>query len=190
VKGGDQILKASWNEWLASSPGEPLILNGDELAVAAKIPIQTWRDGGFSLWSWLPTIATEVGVLGPDPSSVRVVQKTTAAMTIVQATDGIPLQIWLAHEGAVPDSVAPALKGSNPWNLKSEQVPWIEEVKFIEIKLRPGNAIAIPTHWWWAARAMLPAIAEKPTMADGAWYWIATPQNPVSLLVSKVLNKK
>jgi hypothetical protein len=37
---------------------------------------------------------------------------------------------------------------------------------------------------------MLPAIAEKPTMADGAWYWIATPQTPISLLVSKFLNKK
>ncbi len=127
VKGSDgQVLKATWNEWLASPPGEPLILNGDELAAASKIPMQNWKDGGFSSWSWLPTIANEVGVLGPDPSSVRAVQKTTAAATIVQATDGIPMQIWLAHEGAVPDFVAPTLKGSNPWVLKSEQVPWIE----------------------------------------------------------------
>jgi hypothetical protein len=183
------LLRTTWSEWLSSPPGQPPMHNGHELAEVAHIPLDQWRDGGFRQWSWLPLNYANVGVLGPHVDTVLPTEKTKSACTIVQATDGIPLQIWLAHEGSVPASVADHLMGRNPWSLKSEQVPWIEELKYIEIKLRPGNAIAIPTHWWWAARAALPAVSERPVMADGAWYWVAHAENPVSWTVN-VLTKK
>lgn len=185
-----QQLRTTWREWLASGPGEPMFVNGEEIAAAVKLSLREWTDGGFCRATWLSQPSrTEVGVLGPRNDSVRAAKKTTAITTLVQATDGAPLSIWLAHDGAVPAEVAKELRGKNPWQLKSEEIPWIDEVKFIEIKLRPGNALAIPAHWWWAARTQLPVVADKPRMADGAWFWIAEFQTPVSWVVSKVAKK-
>jgi hypothetical protein len=142
--------------------------------------LAAWEDGGFRRWSWIPAHLTgsRVHVLGP--GDVMPVQRATAAATLLQATDGTPLQIWLAHEGAVPANVA--LVGRDPWSLTADQVPWISEVKFIEIRLRPGNALVIPTHWHWAAQ--VPGGGE--TMGDGSWFWSAEWQTPVSWLVSRV----
>lgn len=190
VKSEDgQILRTTWNEWVSSAPGEPLFVNGDEIAEAVKIPIEEWRDGGFRKWSWLPTQDLRVGVLGPSKQSFLPVQKTKAAATVIQSTDGAPLQLWLAHDGAIPASVSEDIVGKDPWSLNSEEVPWIDEVKFIEVKLRPGNAIVIPTHWWWAARTQLPIVSNRPSMGDGAWFWISSFQTVPSLIVSKIAKK-
>lgn len=177
-------MRGQWNTWLAAPPGEPPIQNWDEITEAAGISLYPWLDGGFRRWNWLPVWChrQRVGVLGP--TDILQVRKTRAAITLLQATDGVPLQVWLAHEGAVPASVVGQFAGRDPWSLSTQEVPWIQEVKYVEVKVRPGNAIAIPTHWWWAVRPLQPIIAAEPTMADGAWYWCAEFQTPVSWIAS------
>lgn len=179
----DALLKTTWSEWIQSEPGQPALQNGEELAKVAKLPLHTWKDGGFGRWSWVFPTHTEVHMLGPTEDTVLPVYKTTAVSTLIQSTDGAPLQIWLAHDGAVPPSVASELSGHNPWTLRSDEIPWMEEVKFIELKLRPGNALSIPAHWWVAARPMF-ATGQVPTkMAEGSWFWIAEFHSPVSYCV-------
>jgi hypothetical protein len=188
VSKNGQVFKGKWNEWLASPPGQPPIVEDSmwEIAELQRPPVEVWEDGGFRRTTWIPAhlLQPTVHILGPAEDSVQPVRKTTAATTVVQAADGAPLQVWLAHEGAVPASVP--LEGSNPWTLTQENVPWIQEVKFIEVKLRPGNALAIPTHWYYALRPALPVVGDRPTMADGAWYWIAPFHTPVSWGVSQL----
>lgn len=185
VKQGKSLLQTTWREWLSSSPGQPLLENGDEMAKVVQIPLEEWRFGGFRRWAWLPFgHSIKVDVLGPSPESVRGVEKTRATTTILQSTDGAPLQVWLAHEAAMPSEVADELQGRNPWILQSEDIPWIDEMKFIEIKLRPGNALALPAHWYYAVRTQLPVVGDHITMADGAWYWKATFQTPISWIAS------
>lgn len=182
VKEEETELQTTWSEWIQSLPGQPPLLNTTELATVAKLPVQNWIDGGFCRWSWLAPWHVSAHVLGPSEDTLISAYKTTAVCTLIQATDGAPLQIWLAHDGAVPKQVGSSLRGENPWNLRSEEVPWMEEVKFVEIKLRPGNALAIPAHWWIAARPMFSNVT--PTcMADGSWFWIAEFHSPVSYVM-------
>lgn len=181
-----QPMRATWDKWIASPPGQPAITNMSEIAATQNLPVHAWLDGGFRRWSWLPagSVQSQVGVLGPTTRAALPASKTTAAATILVPTDGAPLQVWLAHEGAVPTSVT--LAGRDPWSITAEEAPWISEVKYVELRLRPGNALVIPTHWWWSARPQLPVVADKPTMGDGSWYWLAEFHTPISRLVSAV----
>ncbi len=187
VKDADgEFLKTSWSEWIQSHPGQPELQNKQELAKVVKLPIRTWTDGGFSRWTWVAPARTEAYVLGPSPETVLPARKTTATNTLLQSTDGAPLQIWLAHEGAVPAAVNSELRGKNPWDLRSDEIPWIEEVKFIEIKLRPGNALSVPAHWWIAARPMFPTNSTPSSMAEGSWFWLTEFHSPLSFMVSNM----
>lgn len=167
-------MRTTWANFVATPAPRPILVNGDEIAEAARLPhtLSNWRDDGFSRWSWLPT-----SVSRPVPdlltaTEFRGVTKTTAEFTAFVATDGAPLEIWLAHEGAIPAKVASDLVGKDPWIQTTNTIPWIDEVKYIEIKLRPGNALVIPRHWWVALRG-----AE----ATNAWYWRAEFHTPISL---------
>ncbi len=192
VKGGETLLRSQFSEWVTSDAKQPPLENAEELAEVLRLPLTQWTDGGFRRWQWLPTstVRSHVHILGPATEAhVWNCEKTTAACTLIQATDGLPLMVWLAHEGAVPASVAPELVGKNPWAIA--EIPWMEEVKFVEVKLRPGNALAIPAHWWWAARPAMPPLTNgEERMMDGAWFWVAEFQTPVSWIASRPYAKK
>lgn len=178
--------KTRWNEWIQAPPGQPQPTPESlhEITTFVTSPVAMWEDGGFRRWSWLPahTTRTTVNVL----NAAMPVRRTKAAATLLQSTDGAPLQVWLAHEGAVPPQAN--IVGRDPWSLTAESVPWISEVKFIEMRLRPGNALVIPTHWYWAARPQPQGDGEMSvgSMGEGSWYWMAEWQTPISWIVSKV----
>ncbi len=179
------LFKGRWNEWL-QNPGQPPLTpeTVKEISAFTGTPLPLWADGGFHRWSWIPAhlVNASCRILGPGVA--QPVRRTTAACTLVQATDGAPLTLWLAHEGAIPAKVVPAVVGRDPWSLTQENVPWISEMKFIEMRLRPGNALAIPTHWHWAAKAE--GEEGVGVMGDGGWFWVAEFHTPVSWLVSRV----
>jgi hypothetical protein len=168
--------RTTWAHWLQEPKGQPQ--NLPELASVAKLDttVQNWTDEGFRHWSWLPTSTPAPSILSD--TQFQGVKKTTAEYTAIVTTDGQPLELWIAHEGAIPENVADDLKGKNPWTQTTAEIPWIGEVKYIEVKLRPGNAIIIPRHWWYALR-----VAED---KGQAWYWKNEFQTPISWIVSSI----
>lgn len=177
-----KTFKTRWNEWISAPPGQPTLTPASQQEISQIVapPIALWEDGGFRRWSWIPAhlTRTTVSVL----AGTQPVRRSTAAATLLQATDGSALQVWLAHEGAVPTQAA--IVGRDPWSLTAETVPWISEVKFVEMRLRPGNALVIPTHWYWAIRTE--PVGSVGSMGEGCWFWTAEWQTPISWVVSQV----
>jgi hypothetical protein len=170
--------KTTWNSWLAAKDTrQPL--NSDELAEAAELDavIDNWMADDMRRWSYVPPETPTPYVL----SSTLPVHKNPSEFAVITATDGGPLEIWLAHEGAVSKKVARELDGKDPWTATSESVPWINTVKYVEIKLRPGNALLIPCHWWYALR---PAEPQSPS-----WFWKSTFNTPISWMASSLYKK-
>jgi len=168
-------LRTTWANWLATPAPRPQPENAAALGAAARLShaIASWTADGFRRWSWLPPACPTPAVLGRD--AFLGVQKTAAQFTVVVATDGAPCELWIAHEGAVPADVCNDLIGLNPWIQTTAEIPWIDSVKYIEIKLRPGNAVAIPRHWWYAVRS---------SCDDDAWLWVGEFHTPVSWMAT------
>jgi hypothetical protein len=178
IKQDGRRFKTTWANWLASPSPKPQPMNLDEICGVARLQynFSNWTADGFRRWSWLPVGAPKPRVFNAGDFSG--VQKLTAEFTAITSTDGAPLELWVAHEGAIPANVSTDLIGKNPWTQTTEDIPWIGEVKYIEIKLRPGNAIVVPKHWW---------LAIRPTSADdaaAAWFWIGEFHTPVSRVAS------
>ena len=171
-------LRTTWTEWLKAPELSPD--NWSELATVARLDraVQDWSTESIRRWSWLPPTVPRPYVLPAD--KWLGVSKTRSEFTAIVATDQAPILIWVAHEGAVPLKVADQLTGKNPWNETTDTIPWISEVKFIEIKLRPGNAVLLPKHWWYAVSAN----------EGNAWFWIAQFHTPISWIVSSVGTNK
>lgn len=173
-----KTFKTTWNDWLMTPYPRIQPYNINELSKVSRLntTINNWNLDGFRRWSWLPASAPHPYVFSPyDLIGVR---KITSEFTAIVSTDGSPIQLWLAHSEAVPSSVASELIGLNPWDQNSDTIPWIGEVKYIELKLRPGNAIVIPKHWWYAIRVMT---------ENDAWFWIGDFNTPISYVASKII---
>ena len=166
-------LKTIFSNWI--SYPETHYENAFELGSAAKldITIKNW----FSRWFWIPVSSPSAYVLSEHPqNSCLVLWKTKADSTAIVSTDGSPIEIWLSHEAGIPNTIVDALQGLNPWIQSTNEIPGVEQVKFIEIRLRPGNAIIIPTHWWVSVRCE----------SASSWFWIHEFQNPISWLATKL----
>ena len=147
-------------------------MNVDTISSVARLDktLENWSTEGIRRWSWLPTRTPTPFVFSE--GQVKGVSKTAAEYTLIVSTDEYPIELWISHEGAVPKNVSADLFGKDPWIQTNESIPWIGEVKYIEVKLRPGNAILIPKHWWYAVRPV----------ASSAWFWIAEFNTPISAI--------
>lgn len=180
VKQDGRRYKTTWANWLTTPQPKPQPHNIEEIAAVARLDhaLSNWSADGFRRWSWLPSGTAHPYVFGAD--DFKGVQKTTAEFTAVVATDGAPLELWIAHEGAIPANVSEDLMGKDPWAQTTDTIPWIGEVKYIEIKLRPGNTILIPKHWWLAVRN------GDPASKSAAWFWTAAFHTPLSWIASRL----
>jgi hypothetical protein len=162
-----------------------MIENGERLASSVGIAdvVQEWRSAGVYRWTWLPISSCVVHLLPPVDSAVIPLQQVRSDCKWIVATDGAPLRLWLAHEGAIPSELK--LEGRNPWTLTTKEFPWIVDVKFMEMRLRPGQGVFLPTHWWVAIKPELPVVSDAPTVADGSWCWTADLNTPISWLLFK-----
>lgn len=170
--------RTQWSQWLQTPAARmaPTAASMEEIAQAAKLDAAfgCWTSDGFRRWSWLPTGTPVPHVLGGNEAGAVVpLCKTVAEYTVYVATDGAPIELWVAHEGAVPANVVPHIVNADPWTLTAEAVPWISEVKYVEIKVRPGHAVAIPRHWYVAVRSSEGADSD-------AWCWVGEFHTPIS----------
>jgi hypothetical protein len=163
--------KIPWNLWLQDSKGtRPVTLE----PVAASLHLHTassaMSDDGFTRWCMIPHSTPVPQLL--HPQDVMPLTKAVPEFTVITVTDGAPIEVWLAHEGAIPSD---ELFGENPWEVTSHQISWISDVKYIEIRLRPNNTLAIPRHWSYAVR----------NVEDTAsWFHITAFHTPISKVVS------
>lgn len=172
-----QSYKTQWNVWL-QQPANTRIT--DMSSVTSTLTLDrvgtAILEAGFHRWFYIPSPIVKPNVL---PSGhIQPLQRTTAEYTFITVTDGAPVTIWLAHEGAIGSL---DLIGADPWSLTSEQVPSIGDVKYIEIRLRQFNALAIPRHWYFALRN---------DEESASWFTTTELHSPISRFVSIVKNGK
>lgn len=143
----------------------------DNQGLAATIELTTGLadiDRARSLW-WLP------GVFHP---SVDILNTVVEALTWVTAerqwigcTSGAPLTVWLVHSRYrryLPEPVA------DPWSLTVAEAPYIGRVQYIEVIIKPGWSLGLPTHWGYSIKS------------DGtSWTWSAEQHSLFSLAVTK-----
>ena len=184
-------MRTTWSGLLNAMPNlRQQILNTSDLANASGLQESAAEIGlAFRRPFWLPGSFSvsnlSAHVVPPRDEAFIGLRKTTAEATCWIATDGIPLRLWIAHEGATKggEYLPPRPQGRDPWNLKPEESPWISELKFMEIRLRPGNLFVLPPHWWIGIKCDT-ALPDKPTM-EGGWFWTCEFHSPISWLATR-----
>lgn len=166
-------LKTTFYSWLQSPKNTTYLETIPDVRLNTSTPIS---EVGFSRWFYIPHLYTEPRALSN--LSVVPLKETIAEYTILVATDGEPITLWLAHEGALTNI---DILGKDPWSITSQEYPTIGDVKYIEIRLRPGNAIGIPKHWYYAV---------KNEGEEASWYYIADLHSPVSWIMSSFVKTR
>lgn len=72
--------------------------------------------------------------------------KTTASWSVIFVTEG-SVVVTIMPEN-VESSLPPAWKGCFPTTLTAHDTPFIGDLKFVDIILRPGNCLLMPSHWF------------------------------------------
>jgi hypothetical protein len=144
---------------------------------------QHWQGEGVHQWYHIPVSTPTPYVF--QPTNHIGLRKGVSDFTVITATDGLPLELWIAHEGAIPHNVKDDIIGKDPWIQTTDTIPWIGDVKYIEIKLRPGNAVLLPRHWWYAVRA-----AQDDPTEPFAWFWIGALHSPVSCVAAALIKNE
>ena len=154
-------------------------------SVPRKASLLLAKESGLSVWgehTWFPkffsypilqhlhTMTTEayLGNMG--------LQKTTAIHTVLYPTSGT-FEVTLLTEQQ-EKCLPQAWRGRFPELFTLQDTPLVGEIKYITIKLRPGNMLCIPSHWFYSLRS---TEKEKPAM------WARfTIDNPVSSIASSM----
>lgn len=101
-------------------------------------------------------------------------RKTTAIVTMLYPTAGV-YEVTLMTEQQ-EKCLPPVWRGRFPELFTIQDTPLAGEMKYITIKLRPGNMLCIPSHWYYSMR-----LSEKDKPGLWAKY---TLDNPVSWVAS------
>ena len=132
----------------------------------------TWFSKFFSnsLWENIHSLKTEAHL------GEKGLRKTTAVTTILYPTSAaLEVTLLTEHQGQfLPKS----WRGRFPEVFTIQDTPLVGEIKYITIKLRPGNVLCIPTHWYLSIR-VAEADKDKPVL----WSWIEL-HNPISWIAS------
>ena len=143
------------------------------------------KESGVSVWAehtWFPqffsypilqhlhsfTTDACIGEIG--------LRKTTGIVTVLYPTSGT-YEVTLLTEQQ--EKFLPSTwRGRFPEVFTIQDTPLVGQIKYITIKLRPGNMLCIPTHWYYSIR-----VTEKTKPA----LWVKmTVDNPVSYVASSM----
>ena len=153
--------------------------------IPKKASLLLAKESGLSVWgehTWFPkffsypflqhihTFTTEAR-LGDQG-----LQKTTAAHTVLYPTAGT-FEVTLLTEQQ-EKCLPPAWRGRFPELFTLQDTPLVGEIKFITIKLRPGNMLTIPSHWFYSLRS-------TDTKQPSLWC-VFTIDNPISYVASSM----
>ncbi len=154
-----------------------------QVSLTKKASLLLAKESGLATWgehTWFPklfqypflqhihTFTTEA-LLGEQG-----LRKTTGIVTILYPTSGA-LEVTLMTEHQ-EKCLPPQWRGRFPEVFTIQDTPLAGELKYITIKLRPGNMLCVPTHWYTSVRAVekdKPACWTKYTL-DNPISWVAS----------------
>lgn len=132
----------------------------DSVKIKHKAALQLASEAGIQVWAehtWFPkafsypllqnihSLATYayIGSVG--------LRKTTAIHTVIYPTS-VPLEITLLTEQQTK-FLPKAWRGLYPDQITIHDTPLVGEIKYISVKVRPGNMLWIPTHWYYSVKS-------------------------------------
>jgi hypothetical protein len=182
---GDAVLDMPVSSWLELEERPP-ITNQEALATEMELTTGLADLEGARPWWWLPGLSEpQVNILEPD--QVLGLSWVTAERSWIGCSHGAPLTLWLVHSRYrrfLPTSVPDAEGGVqqvDPWSLTVSTAPWIGKVQYIEVTVKPGWCIGLPTHWGFAVRPSQETTGES-------WIWTAKQQSVWSQAASFLLS--
>jgi len=143
--------------------------------LASEAGIQVWAEHlwfpkafSYSFYQHIHTLVTEarIGAIG--------LRKTSAIHTVLYPTS-TALEVTLLTEQQ-NKFLPKAWRGVHPEQLTIHDTPLVGEIKYITVKVRPGNMLWIPTHWYYSVKSQEPT---KPCL----WALLEI-HNPISRLSS------
>ncbi len=163
--------------------GQYLQRPSSQVSLTKKASLLLAKESGLATWgehTWFPKLFqypflqhvhsfTTEALLGEQG-----LRKTTGIVTILYPTSGL-LEVTLMTEHQ-EKCLPPAWRGRFPEVFTLQDTPLAGELKYITIKLRPGNMLCVPTHWYTSVR-----VVEKDKPACWAKY---TLDNPISWVAS------
>jgi hypothetical protein len=154
---GTEMQVADW--WPLTE--KPVIANGEELAAEMELPKGLAEINDARPWWWLPGLS-DVAVDYLAPGSFQGFQWIVAERHWIGCSAGTPVTVWLVHSRYrrfLPDS------GVDPWSITVANNPWIGRVQYIEVRIKPGWCLGIPSHWGFAVRPEAGPLAVRPESA-------------------------
>lgn len=153
--------------------------------IPKKASLLLAKESGLSVWgehTWFPKLFSYplLEHIHTFSAEARLgdqgLQKTTAVHTILYPTAGA-FEITLLTEQQ-ETCLPTAWRGRFPELFTVQDTPLVGEIKFITIKLRPGNMLCIPSHWFYSVRS---------TDVKQASFWsVFLIENPISYIASSM----
>lgn len=154
-----------------------------QLTIGSKVATVLAKESGLAVWAehtwfercfsysfltYIHSMKTEAYV------GEKGLQKATSVETLLYPTSGsLEVTLLTEQQGKCLPQV---WRKRFPETFTIQDTPLVGEIKYITIKLRPGNMLCIPTHWYYSIRCKEP---EKPCF----WGKIML-ENPISAVAS------
>ena len=145
---GTSIASAEW--WSMSD--KPVISNGTELAAELELATGLADINDARAWWWLPGLF-DVSVDYLAKERVQGLQWVTAERHWIGCSAGNPVTVWLVHSRYRRYLPVEAGAQVDPWAITVATNPWIGRVQYIEVRVKPGWCLGVPSHWGFAVRS-------------------------------------
>jgi hypothetical protein len=175
---GSTLQVADW--W--SQAEKPVIANGEELATEMDLATGLAELNDARPWWWTPGLS-DVAVDYLAPGSFQGFQWISAERHWFGCSAGAPVTVWLVnsrYRRFLPDV------GVDPWAITVASNPWIGRVQYIEVRIKPGWCLGIPSHWGFAVRpeVVRPEAAGPEQKNAGSAIWNASQHSVLSWCLS------
>jgi len=175
---GTEMQVADW--WGLST--KPVIANGEELAAEMELPTGLAELNDARPWWWSPGLA-DVAVDYLAPGSFQGFQWISAERHWIGCSAGDPITVWLVHSRYRRFLPEP---GVNPWSITVADNQWIGRVQYIEVRIKPGWCLGIPSHWGFAVRPESAGVgkSDQKVQIAGSAIWNASQHSLLSWCLS------
>lgn len=131
-------------------------LTDSSLTVASESQRQLAQEVGLHVWAehtWMPWLTSWSflhRLTAEAKSGEQGLQKTTAVATVLLPT-AQPLTVCIIT-GSQEKYFPPNWCGGFPELFTLQDTPLVGQIKFMEVKVKPGNALCLPPHWFYSVR--------------------------------------